>query len=483
MRREMRGYAMSLNRVTRWGARAAWLTAVLLVAACNDSNVPKPPGPAQPPRPKTSMMPSLVTSAMAADAPNASAASSAASAPAPAAASTPSTASTPVSPAVAAPAASASPETIARGRYLARAADCAACHTSADGAPFAGGVPLKSPFGTFYGTNITPDKTNGIGGWTSDDFYRALHDGKAPDKPLYPAMPYTSYRQMSRADSDAIYAYLMSVKPAAVPNRPHSLSFPYTLRFGMRVWDWMFLKDTLPDASKGQSADWLRGRYLANALGHCAECHTPRGTFGQLDSAKPLGGASLARIAAPDLTPEALAARGWTVKDLQTFFGTGIAPQGSAFGEMYPVVHLSTQYLTPDDLRALSTYLLGDAPPAPRPLPDHPDTGKLMAGRNLYLAVCAGCHSADGTGKPHVAVSMLGNSTVRQKDPRNLIVTILDGIAPQKFPGLEAMQDMPGFDKRLTDAQIAELSNYLRVAYGGQAGDVNSEIVRQLRQK
>lgn len=453
---------MHLTRVTRWSVRAACLAAVMLVSACNDASTPKPPEPGKPPQPKTSMVPSLVTSAMAADAPAAASASASAS-----------SAAKPSAPS----------ELIARGKYLTRAADCAACHTSADGAPFAGGVPLKSPFGTFYGTNITPDKTNGIGGWTAEEFYRALHDGIAPDKALYPAMPYTSYRQMTRADSDAIYAYLMSVKPAAVPNRKHDLSFPYNVRMAMRAWDWMFLKDTLPDASKGQSADWLRGRYLANALGHCAECHTPRGTFGQLDKAKPLGGAALARIAAPDLTPEALAARGWTVKDLQTFFGTGIAPQGSAFGEMYPVVHLSTQYLTPDDLRSLSTYLLGDAPPAPKPLPENPDTSKLMAGRNMYLAVCAGCHAADGTGKPHVAVSMLGNSTVRQKDPRNLIVTILDGVEAQKFPGLEAMQDMPGFDKRLTDAQISELTNYLRVAYGGQAGDVNSEIVKQLRQK
>lgn len=464
---------MHLTRVTRWSVRAACLAAVMLVSACNDSTTPKPPEPGKPPQPKTSMVPSLVTSAMAADAPAAASAPATASSASSASAAAAAPATTPAAPS----------ELIARGKYLTRAADCAACHTSADGAPFAGGVPLKSPFGTFYGTNITPDKTNGIGGWTAEEFYRALHDGIAPDKALYPAMPYTSYRQMTRADSDAIYAYLMSVKPAAVPNRKHGLSFPYNVRTAMRAWDWMFLKDTLPDASKGQSADWLRGRYLANALGHCAECHTPRGTFGQLDKAKPLGGAALARIAAPDLTPEALAARGWTVKDLQTFFGTGIAPQGSAFGEMYPVVHLSTQYLTPDDLRSLSTYLLGDAPPAPKPLPENPDTSKLMAGRNMYLAVCAGCHAADGTGKPHVAVSMLGNSTVRQKDARNLIIAILDGVEAQKFPGLEAMQDMPGFDKRLTDAQISELTNYLRVAYGGQAGDVNSEIVKQLRQK
>ncbi|MGE8489921.1 MAG: c-type cytochrome, partial [Paraburkholderia nemoris] len=167
---------------------------------------------------------------------------------------------------------------LARGRYLVKAADCAACHTTVEGAPFAGGVKLASPFGTFYGTNITPDKDHGIGNWSADDLYKALHDGVTPDKQLYPAMPYTSYRQLSRADSDAIYAYLMAQKPAAVANREPDLSFPFNLRFGVRFWNWAFLKDALPDASTGQTAQWNRGRYLASALGHCAECHTPRGT-------------------------------------------------------------------------------------------------------------------------------------------------------------------------------------------------------------
>ncbi|MFC6313942.1 c-type cytochrome, partial [Paraburkholderia dipogonis] len=185
---------------------------------------------------------------------------------------------------------------LARGRYLVKAADCAACHTTADGAPFAGGVKLASPFGTFYGTNITPDKDHGIGNWSADDLYKALHDGVTPDKQLYPAMPYTSYRQLSRADSDAIYKYLMAQKPAAVANHEPELSFPFNLRFGVRFWNWVFLKDALPDASTGQTAEWNRGRYLASALGHCAECHTPRGTFGQLDGAKPLTGAALGRI-------------------------------------------------------------------------------------------------------------------------------------------------------------------------------------------
>jgi len=371
---------------------------------------------------------------------------------------------------------------LVRGRYLVKAADCAACHTAADGAPFAGGVKLASPFGTFYGTNITPDQDHGIGKWSADDFYKALHDGVSPDGQLYPAMPYTSYRQLSRADSDAMYAWLMAQKPAAVANHAPDLSFPFNLRFAVRFWNMLFLKDALPDASKGGSADWNRGRYLVNALGHCAECHTPRGKFGQLDQALPLGGGALGRVVAPDITPHGLAARGWTAMDLQTFFATGIAPQGSAFSEMYPVVHLSSQYLSRDDLRAMSTYLLGDQPPAPQPLQSvSADAAQLAAGRNVYLAVCAGCHGRDGEGKPHVAVPMHGNSTVRQTDPHNLIVAMLDGIGAQDFPGLERMQEMPGFAGQLSDEELAQLASYLRANWGGQPADVTAAAVKALR--
>ena len=370
----------------------------------------------------------------------------------------------------------------ARGRYLVKAADCAACHTAAEGAPFAGGVKLESPFGIFYGSNITPDKEFGIGQWSADEFYRALHDGVAPDKHLYPAMPYTSYRQLSRTDSDAMYAFLMAQKPVNLASPAHDLKFPYNLRFGMMFWDIPFLKNTLPDASSGQSAAWQRGRYLANALGHCAECHTPRAFTGQLDDAKPLTGAALQRIGAPDITPQGLAARGWSAADLQTFLASGVAHQGSAFGEMFPVVHLSTQYLTQDDLSAIATYLLGDQAPAPQALaPISADATQLAAGRKIYLAVCAGCHSADGAGKPHVAVAMQANSTLRQADPRNLIVAILDGIAAQDFPGLESMQAMPGFSAQLSDEELAQLANYLRATQGGQAADVTAETVKKLR--
>jgi mono/diheme cytochrome c family protein len=374
------------------------------------------------------------------------------------------------------------PELIARGRYLARAADCAACHTIPGGAPFAGGVKLDSPFGTFYGTNITPDPVHGIGKWSAAEFYKTLHDGVTPDKQLYPAMPYTSYRTMSRADSDAIYAYLMAQKPAAVPNHEPDLKFPFNVRFAVMFWNMLFLKDALPDASVGSSADWTRGRYLANALGHCAECHTPRGVFGQMNGAKALQGSTLGRVVPTDITPAALAARGWTGPDLQTFFATGISRQGPAFGEMHPVVYLSTQYLAPGDLRALSTYLLGDAPLPPTPVqPGSADAAQVAAGRKTYVAVCAGCHGREGEGKPHVAVSMQGSSTLRQADPRNLIVAMLDGMDAAEFPGTERLQAMPGFAKTLNDDELAHLANYLRSGWGGQPGNVTAANVKALR--
>lgn len=379
--------------------------------------------------------------------------------------------------------ASAASDAVSRGRYLIKAADCAACHTSATGAPFAGGVELKSGFGTFYGTNITPDKEHGIGKWTAEEFYAALRDGVAPDRHLYPAMPYTSYRSMSRADSDAIFAYLMQIKPAAVASKAPDLKFPYNMRFGMRFWNMLFLKDALPDASVGQSPAYLRGRYLVNTMGHCAECHTPRGSLGQMDGAKPLVGSALARIAAPDISPAGLSAAGWTAADLASFLGTGVAPQGSAYGEMFAVVHLSTQHLTPGDMWAMTTYLLGDKPLPPQILKPAAATADaaIDAGRRTYVAVCAGCHGFDGGGKPHVAVAMKGNTTVRSADPRNLIAVTLDGIEAQRFGTKESMQAMPGFAGKLSDKEVAGLVNFLRVNWGGQAGTVSESHVKDLR--
>jgi mono/diheme cytochrome c family protein len=374
-------------------------------------------------------------------------------------------------------------EQVARGKYLARVADCAACHTAPGGAPMAGGAVLESEFGLLYGSNITPDPEHGIGRWSADDFYKAMHDGTAPGaRQLYPAMPYTSYRAMPREDVDAIYAYLMQLQPVKQANRRADLRFPYNMRFGLFFWKLVFLEDELPAASTGQSPQWVRGRYVGNVLGHCAECHTPRGFAGQMRLDKQLTGASLGHWIAPDITPKGLADRGWTEADLAGFLKTGIAPQGSAYTEMHMVVSLSTQHLTEADLLAMVRFLTGDNALPPQPAKeDQAAADKLETGRQTYLNMCAGCHGRDGEGRPHVAVAMAGNSTLRLADPNNLLISTLHGLPAQQFPGLERMQDMPGFAHQLGDAELAELTNYLRLRFGGQTGDVQADMVKKLR--
>jgi mono/diheme cytochrome c family protein len=377
-------------------------------------------------------------------------------------------------------------DVVARGKYLAEAADCAACHTAPDGAPFAGGLPMATGFGTIYATNITPDPDNGIGRWSAEDFWRALHDGVRRDgQQLYPAMPYTSYRGITRADADAIYAYVMQLRPIKVPNRKTELEFPFNIRLAMLGWNLLFLHDALPAVSSGSSPAWQRGRYLVNVLGHCGECHTPRGIVGNMEVARALTGFALGRVAAPDITPAGLASRGWSTAALSAFLGRGLARQGSAFSDMHPVIMLSTQNLTTEDLNSIVIYLLGDNPPPAAPLPAVAPTGPggadLSAGRNSYLALCAGCHGLEGNGVPNTVVAMRGNSTLRLADPRNLIVAMLDGIGAENFPHRQSMQAMPSFSDKLSDGDAAALANYLRVTWGGQTPDVTAAAVKALR--
>jgi mono/diheme cytochrome c family protein len=377
-------------------------------------------------------------------------------------------------------------DVVARGKYLAEAADCAACHSAPDGAPFAGGLPMQTGFGTIYATNITPDPDHGLGRWSAEDFWRALHDGVRRDgQQLYPAMPYTSYRGITRADADAIYAYIMQLRPMKVGNRRTELKFPFNIRLGMLGWNLLFLHDSLPAVSAGSSPAWQRGRYLVNVLGHCGECHTPRGIVGEMEISRSLTGFALGRVAAPDITPAGLASRGWTAAGLRAYLGRGLARQGSAFSDMHQVIMLSTRNLTAEDLAAVATYLLGDNPPPPAPLPAvdpaESATAANGAGRMSYVALCAGCHGLDGDGVPNTVVAMRANSTLRLVDPRNLIVAMLDGIGAENFPHRASMQAMPGFSDKLSDAEAAALANYLRATWGGQKADVTPAAVRALR--
>jgi mono/diheme cytochrome c family protein len=376
---------------------------------------------------------------------------------------------------------------LALGRYLADAADCAACHTAAGGAPFAGGVPLHSPFGTIHGTNITPDPEHGIGRYTADDFYHALTRGEARDgHQLYPAMPYVSYQSMARADSDAMYAYLMNQPAVKQPNPSNDIHFPSNIRPSLHGWNLLFAGAEARPASQGNSPAWQRGRYLVETLGHCGECHSPRRTLGQVDRDRPLAGNSeLGRFAAPDITPQGLAARGWDGESLRKYLATGVSAPAVASDEMLNVVNLSTSRLNAGDLDAMTIYLLGDAPPPTAPDKSAIDATSVAAsadapGQRHYFDLCAGCHGREGGGVPNVAVSLRTSSSVRDPDPHNLIVAILDGLPEHDFPGLARMQDMPGFAADLDDTQVAELVTWLRQQFGGQPG-VDARLVSEMR--
>ncbi|MGY8668763.1 cytochrome c [Bradyrhizobium sp. UFLA05-109] len=378
-------------------------------------------------------------------------------------------------------------DVVVRGKYLAAAADCAACHTAPGGAPFAGGLAMQSNFGTIYATNITPDPDEGIGRWSADDFWRALHDGVRRDgQQLYPAMPYTSYRGMTRADSDAIYAYVMQLRPMNVASPVTDLKFPFNIRLSLVGWNLLFLHDSLPALSTGQSPTWQRGRYLVNVLGHCGECHTPRGIVGEMELSRSLTGFALGRVAAPDITPEGLADRGWTASGLRGFLGRGTTREGSAFADMRTVVALSTRNMTAEDLDAATNFLLGDDPLPVRPPAIDPAQVRAAAtgpGRSTYVALCSGCHGLDGNGVPNTVVAMRNNSTPRLADPRNLIVAMLDGVGLENFPHRENIEAMPPFADKLSDGEAAELANYIRVTFGGRKGDVTAADVRALRKK
>ncbi|MCB1445784.1 MAG: cytochrome c [Rhizobiaceae bacterium] len=374
-----------------------------------------------------------------------------------------------------------------RGAYVAVAADCFACHTAKGGAPFAGGLPFETPFGTIYSTNISPDKETGIGAWTRAQFHRALRDGVGPNGHLYPAMPYASYRKMTPADVDAVYAYLMTREPMNVANKANALSFPFNIRQGLTFWNLVNLPADAGTENPERSAVWNRGRYLTDALAHCGECHTPRNALQGLDQAAYLEGADIEGVHAPDITKAGLERMGFGPWVLSTFMKSGLSAQGGMTGQMFEVVHFSTQYMTTDDLDALSAYLFDlDDLPADKASPDVSkpaavDAELSAAAKPTYLALCSGCHGVEGQGIPHVVVPLSTNASLRLTSARNLIRVVLDGIPAQRFPGLERMQPMPGFATDLTDRQVADLVNWLRRKWGGQDVDIRPEEVGRLR--
>lgn len=369
--------------------------------------------------------------------------------------------------------------TIAAGEYLTAMGDCVSCHTSENGASFAGGRFLATPFGGgIYSANITPS-AQGIRDMTSAKFYQVLAFGA--DNiwgPVYPAMPYTSYHLVTRDDSDAIFAYLMSLDPADAKVPKNTLSFPFNIRLSLFGWNLLFAERAVFEPDPSHSAEWNRGAYLVTGLGHCGECHTPRNALGAVENAKALNGARLTDFEASDITEAGLRQRGWTHTDLVTYFATGASPLGTAFGEMHMAIKNSLSKATPEDRSAIASYLLnldaapvatgktnGDAVVREEPASGPQDYAfDATRGQSLYLRNCSFCHGRDGQGIPNVMPVLSGNSTVAQADAVNLALVIAQGLTPTD-PSSD-FGPMPSFSDRLSTAETTDLINYLRLRFG-----------------
>lgn len=392
---------------------------------------------------------------------------------------------------------------VKRGEYLARAGDCTACHTSEGGQPFAGGLPMKTPIGTIYSSNITPDKTYGIGDYSYDDFRKAVRQGIAKNgETLYPAMPYPSYAVVSDDDMHALYAYFMQgVQPVSEPDKASDIPWPLSMRWPLAIWRHMFAPDVKPAvAASGEDPELARGRYLVEGLGHCGACHTPRaitmqekalnnsdGDLFLSGSSSPIDGWD-----ASDLRGDNREGLGrWSTDDIAQFLRYGRNDHTAAFGGMTDVVQHSLQYMSNDDIQAIARYLKSLSPKDPKQPAFTADDSVAqallkgddhMTGAASYVDSCAACHKTDGTGYPRFFPALKGNPVVLAKDPTSLIHIILTGDTLPGVEGAPSAITMPAFGWRLNDQKVADVVNFIRSSWGNNASsDVTSSQVADIR--
>jgi len=369
---------------------------------------------------------------------------------------------------------------VKRGAYLARAGDCVSCHTASGGRPLAGGGRLETPFGYMLAPNITPDPATGIGLWSTDDFYRALHAGvNRSGQDLYPTMPYDFYTRVTRIDSDAIFAYLRTVTPVSNAIDVNHLHFPFDERWTMGGWRELYFKEGTITPSPDKSLAWNRGAYLVEGLGHCSACHSPRNLLGAIEKSKEFEGSIIDGWFALNLSEDITTGLGnWSVDNIATYLKTGVLDgKTTAIGPMAEVVNNSLQYLTESDLHAMAEYLKAIPPDSPlRTGRRRPDASRVQ-GANLYIDHCAGCHQSMGRGIPDVFPPLAGNGVILASDPANVLKVIVLGI-----PAQNGRIAMPSFAESMSDQQIAALANYVRTSWGnGAAPDATGLMVARLR--
>jgi len=386
-----------------------------------------------------------------------------------------------------APPFAATPGQIERGRYLALAGNCAGCHTARGGAAYAGGRSIETPFGAIYASNLTPEPDTGIGRWNAGHFWRAMHNGRSRDgRLLYPAFPYTSFTQVTREDSDALYAWLRTLPPVAQANRTHALRFPYDTQAAVAVWRALFFRPAAFEPQPQQSAEWNRGAYLVGGLGHCIACHGSRNALGATDATRGLVGGMLPAggwyAPALDTADEAGVAGGSTAQ-LVALLKTGTAPHATVAGPMAEVVYASTQHLRDADLRAMATYLqaLPQQPPqaAPATAVTRRNDSLMRRGEKVYAQQCAWCHGAQGEGIAGAYPALAGNRAVNLANPANLVQMVRRGGYPPATEGNPRPHGMPPFGQVLGDEDIAAVLTFVRGSWGNDGAEVTQRQAMQ----
>jgi mono/diheme cytochrome c family protein len=382
---------------------------------------------------------------------------------------------------------------VERGKYLVGVANCISCHTAKAGSPFAGGRPFRTTYaflGNIYSSNITPDRDTGIGTWSEEEFIRAMRSGVAPGgRRLFPAFPYTSFTKLGTADVKAIYAYLRTLP--AVRSVPPENSIWFRQRWAMRLWNALFFKEGELEPDSTQSADWNEGRYLVEALAHCGACHTPRNVSLEERSGKELtGGSQIDEVeagkwktwSAPNLTSADIGLAKWSVDDLKKYLKNGSSRRAGVLGPMNEVIANSLRYLTDADAAAMAQYIKS-LPAAGENSHETLSADERAAGQALYDKHCEECHLSTGRGAFRKAPPVAGSPIVQAPDASSLLNVILYGAKPAAdIPNaLDAWEDMAGYKDKMTDAEIAQLANFLRTAWDNQGSRVSPKAVAAQR--
>jgi alcohol dehydrogenase (quinone), cytochrome c subunit len=390
-----------------------------------------------------------------------------------------------------------SAELIDRGAYLAKLGDCAACHSVPGRPPFAGGYRMNTPVGAIYSTNITPDAAYGIGRFSLADFDRALRFGVSQGHSLYPAMPYVSYANTKPEDVEALYAFFRhGVAPAAVPDHKTEIPFPLSMRWPLTIWRWLWAPRPAPFEEQRTGPELARGAYFVEGLGHCGECHTPRGVAFQLRARSPadggayLSGAVIENWYAPSLRtggPGTL--EDWSESDLTQFLVHGVNRHGAAFGSMNDVVVHSSQYLSAEDARATARYLKSIVNPSAAAVFAYDgSTDRALRsgdatrrGALTYLDNCAACHRPDGRGYDGVFPALAGNPVVEASNPTSVASIVLGGSSTPRTSQTPAQFAMPAFGWRLSDQEVADVVTFVRSSWGNRADAIDQAQVNRLR--